>query len=117
AHGDSCDLRRSLYRSVEKNVKHAERPRRRAATVEIHRNVFRIVDSRKERFSLFERCGKRSEAGGVLGDAGSVFQRDTDCPYTALAGGIREPYSGVFAALGGPHQFGDTSRAKCDVTF
>ena len=47
-HGDSCDLCRSLYQSIEKDVEHAERSGRRTATVEIHRDVFCIVDSRKE---------------------------------------------------------------------
>ena len=74
-HGDSCDLCRSLYRSIEKDVEHAERPGCRTATVEIHRNVFCIVDSRKERFSLFKRCGEGRQTGCVFGNAGGIFQR------------------------------------------
>ena len=52
--------------SIEKDVEHAERPGCRTATVEIHRNVFCIVDSRKERFSLFKRCGEGRQTGCVL---------------------------------------------------
>lgn len=116
-HGDSCDLCRSLYRSIEKDVEHAERPGCRTATVEIHRNVFCIVDSRKERFSLFKRCGEGRQTGCVFGNAGGIFQRDAYCLHTAFAGSIREPYPGAFAALRCFQQFTYTPRAECNVTF